>query len=105
LDQAKCLGLVGIYNGGGGSSVQSLEYLVRNLSVQLEEFSVKLDVIAEEIKSCTDAMQRLLLAKLPLVLVEEEAGGGGASSLMPRKEDRDGGTSDVADSVHMDGNG
>ena len=105
LDQAKRLSLFWGQNGGGGSPVQSLEKLGRNLCASLDNLSTQLNVASQALDRLIDSVERFPPVESPVVLMKKEASKRGAGSSASSKEDRNRGAPDMPDSMHPHGHG
>lgn len=105
INQAKRLGVIGGYYGGGLSPVKSLEKVSGRLCASMDNLAAELNITAQAVNRLLDAEQRLPAGKSPVVLVKEESGNGFAGSDTASQEDRNSSTSDMSDRVHSDRNG
>ena len=80
LDQAKRLSLFWGQNGGGGSPIQSLENLGRNLCASLDNLSTQLNIASQAINRFVDSVECLPPVEYPVVLMKKETGKRGAGS-------------------------
>jgi hypothetical protein len=70
-------------NGGGGSPLQGIENILRDVCTRLHDLSRHVDVASKSLDRFVDAMERLPLRESPVVLMEKEAGEGAACLRVP----------------------
>ena len=105
IDQAKRFSLFWGQNGGGGSPIQSLENLGRDLCASLNNLARQIDVASQTLNRLIDSQECLPSGEAPVVLMEKEAGKRRAGSSASSKEDRNRGAPDMPDSMHPHGHG
>jgi hypothetical protein len=101
MDDAKRLGFGWLNNGGGGSPVQGIENILRDVCARLDNLSCHIDVASKALNRLVDAVEGLPLREIPIVLMEKESGERAACPSRASEKDRHGATSDVTHAMHM----
>jgi hypothetical protein len=101
VHEAKCLSRLGLQDDRGGAPGESVQNVIVSLRTALDNLSGKLDIVLQALNGFQDSVERLTLAKTPIILVEEEARERSACAPLSGEKYRHGGTANVADGVNV----
>jgi hypothetical protein len=104
VDDAKHLCSGWLNNGGGGSPLQGIENILRDVCARLDDLSRHVDVASKSFDRFVDTVESLPFRETPVVLMKKETAEGAARSPRSSKKYRHGATTDMAHAVHVNRN-
>jgi hypothetical protein len=89
----------------GGSSIQGIENLLRDICTRLDNLSRHVDVASEALNRFVNAMECLSLRETPVIFMKKETGERAACPSRASEEYGNRTTSDVTHAMHMNRDG